>query len=192
MLTNSSTLKLLFRPFSKRNSVAGGLRRRHHCLCSCCHNSIHSTFPNLRFDGGFLQITKQSCLQPQQKSCWWQLSSELPTSIATLGARIEQPAELNLHLVLLFLDVHCSVLKHSMSLVYLHLEYLHTGPCYAVAWFPKIVHKDMNWKMKLKLESAITTNDNYSLHPTLAACYQLAQFVLKVGSVLAESGDNTN
>jgi len=39
---------------------------------------------------------------------------------------------------LFFLDVHCSVLKNSMSLVYLHLEYLHTGPCYAVAWFPNI------------------------------------------------------
>ena len=29
-------------------------------------------------------------------------------------------------------------------------------------------------------------NDNYSCHQNLAACYQLAQSVLKTGSVLAE------
>ena len=32
----------------------------------------------------------------------------------------------------------------------------------------------------------LTTNDNCSPHRNLAACYQLVQFVLKVGSVPAE------
>ena len=32
----------------------------------------------------------------------------------------------------------------------------------------------------------MTTNDDYSHHPNLAACYQLAPSVLKIGSVLAE------
>ena len=32
----------------------------------------------------------------------------------------------------------------------------------------------------------LTTNDDYSHHPNLAACYQLAQSVLKIGSALAE------
>ena len=32
----------------------------------------------------------------------------------------------------------------------------------------------------------LTTNDDYSRHRNSAACYQLAQFVLKIGSVLAE------
>ena len=32
----------------------------------------------------------------------------------------------------------------------------------------------------------LTTNDNYSRHRNSAACYQLAQFVLKIGSELAE------
>ena len=33
---------------------------------------------------------------------------------------------------------------------------------------------------------ALTTNDNYSCHQNLAACYQLAQSILKIGSALAE------
>ena len=32
----------------------------------------------------------------------------------------------------------------------------------------------------------LTTNDDYSHHRNLAACYQLAQSVLKIGSALAE------
>ena len=32
----------------------------------------------------------------------------------------------------------------------------------------------------------LTTNDDYSHHRNLAACYQLEQSVLKIGSVLAE------
>ena len=32
----------------------------------------------------------------------------------------------------------------------------------------------------------LTTNDDYSRHRNSAACYQLAQFVLKIGSALAE------
>ena len=32
----------------------------------------------------------------------------------------------------------------------------------------------------------LTTNDNYSRHRNLATCYQLAQFVLKISSALAE------
>ena len=32
----------------------------------------------------------------------------------------------------------------------------------------------------------LTTNDNYSRHRNSAACYQLAQSVLKIGSPLAE------
>ena len=35
----------------------------------------------------------------------------------------------------------------------------------------------------------LTTNDDYSRHQNLAACYQLAQSVLKIGSVIAEWGD---
>ena len=34
--------------------------------------------------------------------------------------------------------------------------------------------------------TALTTNDDYSCHRNSAACYQLAQSVLKIGSVLAE------
>ena len=37
------------------------------------------------------------------------------------------------------------------------------------------------------LVNLLTTNDECSHHPILAACYQLAQYVLKIGSVLAES-----
>ena len=33
----------------------------------------------------------------------------------------------------------------------------------------------------------LTTNDNYSRYQNLAACYQLTQTVLKIGSALAES-----
>ena len=36
------------------------------------------------------------------------------------------------------------------------------------------------------LVNPLTTNDDYSCHRNSAACYQLAQFVLKIGSVLAE------
>ena len=32
----------------------------------------------------------------------------------------------------------------------------------------------------------LTTNDNYSRHQNSAACYQLAQSILKIGSALAE------
>ena len=32
----------------------------------------------------------------------------------------------------------------------------------------------------------LSTNDDYSRHRNLAACYQLAQSVLKIGSALAE------
>ena len=32
----------------------------------------------------------------------------------------------------------------------------------------------------------LTTNDNYSCHRNSAACYQLVQSVLKIGSALAE------
>ena len=32
----------------------------------------------------------------------------------------------------------------------------------------------------------LTTNDDYSCHRNSAACYQLAQSILKIGSVLAE------
>ena len=34
--------------------------------------------------------------------------------------------------------------------------------------------------------SPLTTNDDYSRHQNSAACYQLAQSVLKIGSALAE------
>ena len=34
--------------------------------------------------------------------------------------------------------------------------------------------------------NTLTTNDDYSRHRNSAACYQLAQSVLKIGSVLAE------
>ena len=36
------------------------------------------------------------------------------------------------------------------------------------------------------LFNPLTTNDNYSCHQNLAACYQLVQSVLKIGSVLSE------
>ena len=34
--------------------------------------------------------------------------------------------------------------------------------------------------------NSLTTNDDYSRHRNSAACYQLAQSVLKIGSALAE------
>ena len=45
---------------------------------------------NLRFDG---QATKCAFLQPQRKSCGSQLSSEVPSSVATFRATIEQPTK---------------------------------------------------------------------------------------------------
>ena len=39
---------------------------------------------------------------------------------------------------------------------------------------------------KLQAVNPLTTNDNYSRHRNLAACYQLAQSVLKIGSALTE------
>ena len=36
------------------------------------------------------------------------------------------------------------------------------------------------------LINPLTTNGDYSCHRNLAACYELAQSVLKIGSVLAE------
>ena len=38
-----------------------------------------------------------------------------------------------------------------------------------------------------KTLNPLTTNDDYSHHQNLAACHQLAQSVLKIGSALAES-----
>ena len=38
----------------------------------------------------------------------------------------------------------------------------------------------------LKYINHLTTNDDYGCHQNSAACYQLAQSVLKIGSVLAE------
>ena len=40
--------------------------------------------------------------------------------------------------------------------------------------------------MFVSLVNLLTTNDDYSHHRNLAACYQLAQSVLKIGYVLAE------
>ena len=51
------------------------------------------SFPNLLFDGDFLRATKSAFLQPQQKSCGRQLSSEVPSSIATFKATIKQPTK---------------------------------------------------------------------------------------------------
>ena len=48
---------------------------------------------NLRFDEDFLQATKCAFLQRQQKFCGWQLSSEVPSSVATFRATIEQPTK---------------------------------------------------------------------------------------------------
>ena len=39
---------------------------------------------------------------------------------------------------------------------------------------------------KLQAVNPLTTNDDYSRHRNSAACYQLAQSVLKIGSALAE------
>ena len=36
------------------------------------------------------------------------------------------------------------------------------------------------------LNNPLTTNDDYSRHRNLAACYHLAQSILKIGSALAE------
>ena len=38
----------------------------------------------------------------------------------------------------------------------------------------------------ITLINPLATNDDYSRHRNSAACYQLAQFVLKIGSALAE------
>ena len=70
-------------------------------LLSCGRNgtrihsqSIVSVFSqNLCFDWDFLQATNCAFLQPQQKSCRWQLSSEVPSSVDTFRATIEQPTK---------------------------------------------------------------------------------------------------
>ena len=87
MLTNCSALKLLFRPFwscccwvltIRLQQLC--LRMRHYCMRSLlCSRHNGSSFPN--FDRDFLQATKCAFLQPQKKSCGWQLSSEFPGSI---------------------------------------------------------------------------------------------------------------
>ena len=41
-------------------------------------------------------------------------------------------------------------------------------------------------KQKPNVSPPLTTNDEYSRHRKMAACYQLAQSVLKIGFVLAE------
>ena len=38
----------------------------------------------------------------------------------------------------------------------------------------------------MRTVNPLTTNDDYSRHRNSAACYQLAQSVLKIGSALAE------
>ena len=48
----------------------------------------------------------------------------------------------------------------------------------------KITHQDID-RQCFGL-NPLTTNGNYSRHQNSAACYQLAQSVLKIGSVLAE------
>ena len=50
-------------------------------------------FPNLRFDGDFLQATKCAFLKPQKKSRGRQLSSEIRSSVATFRVTIEQPTK---------------------------------------------------------------------------------------------------
>ena len=54
------------------------------------------SFPNLRFDGDFLQVTK-CFLQPQQKSCGQQLSSKVPSSVAILLEQQLNPPKLIRH-----------------------------------------------------------------------------------------------
>ena len=39
---------------------------------------------------------------------------------------------------------------------------------------------------KLQAVNPLTTNDDYSRHRDSVACYQLVQFVLKIGSAVAE------
>ena len=47
----------------------------------------------LRFDKDFLQATVCAFLQPQQKSWGRQLSSDVPSSVATFRSTIEQPTK---------------------------------------------------------------------------------------------------
>ena len=76
------------------------LRTRHYCtrVLYClrrrtrARSIVSAVSQNLRFDGDFLEATK-CFLQPQQKSCGWQLSSEVPSSVATFRATIEQPTK---------------------------------------------------------------------------------------------------
>ena len=42
------------------------------------------------------------------------------------------------------------------------------------------------WMFHITLINPLTTDDECTLHATLAACYQLAQSVLKVGFALAK------
>ena len=73
-------------------------RLRHYCMRSLfsylpARSIVSVVSQNLRFEGDFPQETKCAFLQPQQKSCGWQLSSEVPSSVATFRATIEQPTK---------------------------------------------------------------------------------------------------
>ena len=61
-------------------------------------SAVWRSFPNLRFDGDFLQATKCTFLQPQQKSCEQQLSSKAPSSVAVpLEQQLNNPPKLIRH-----------------------------------------------------------------------------------------------
>ena len=66
----------------------------HCCLCRYDLLGIHSSFPKLILRRG-LSSGDKACLPPdpmQQYSFGWWLFSGIPTSVATLRARIEQPS----------------------------------------------------------------------------------------------------
>ena len=75
-LQNVIALKLLFRLFWSRCRWVLVVATRY----------SERNFPKLT-------VTKCAFLQPQQKSCGWQLSSEVPSSVATFRATIEQPTK---------------------------------------------------------------------------------------------------
>ena len=76
---------------------ASRIKAAHSSSCLCRRNGtrIHAqsivsvVSQNLCFDGDFLQATKCAFLQPQQKSGGWQLSSKVPSNVATFRATIE-------------------------------------------------------------------------------------------------------
>ena len=77
---------------------------------------------------------------------------------------------------------------HIHALLIYHCSY-HIVHCPSI-WFSNsygcyTLNSD-NPKISIRKSNPLTMNDNYSRHQNLAACYQLARSISKIGSALAE------